>query len=123
MATSSKKSSHSESLPTDLKAEQALGLIGVGLMQKMSREGISNWNWLKEEANEKADLVALRQRLELTALAIETGAPLTTSEVNQLLGARPGSPKTERGGLVAKRITRNVWRLSKAEKDSSYWRN
>ena len=56
-------------------------------------------------------------------LAIETGAPLSTSEVTQLLGSRPGSPKTERGGLIARRISRNVWKLNKAEKDNSHWRN
>ena len=32
-----------------------------------------------------------------------------------LLGARPGTEKVERGGLVARRVSRNVWRLSKAE--------
>ncbi len=123
MSTSSKNPPDSSTLPTELKAEQTLGLIGLGLMQKMSREGSSGWNWSLEDGGEKADLQSLRQRLELTALAIETGAPLSTSEVTQLLGAKPGSTKTERGGLLAKRISRNVWKLSKVEKDSSYWRN
>ena len=123
MSTSQKNPPDSSTLPTELKAEQTLGLIGLGLMQKMSREGASGWNWSLEEDGEKADLLALRKRLELTALAIETGAPLSTSEVTQLLGAKPGSSETERGGLIAKRISRNVWKLSKAEKDSSYWRN
>ena len=72
---------------------------------------------------EKFDLHSLRQRLELIALAIDTGAPLSTSEVGYLLGARPGSGKAERGGLLAKRISRNVWKLSRIEKDSAYWRN
>ena len=77
-----------------------------------------------EDGGGKADLIALRQRLELTALAIETGSPLSTAEVSQLLGARPGAEKTQRGGLIARRITRNVWKLSKANgNDSSYWRN
>ena len=123
MSTSQEKVSTSNTLPTELKAEQTLGLIGLGLMQKMSREGFSGWDWSSEGTGDKADLVALRQRLELTALAIETGAPLSTSEVTQLLGARPGSAKTERGGLVARRITRNVWKRSRGEKDSAYWRN
>ena len=65
----------------------------------------------------------LRQRLELTALAIDTGAPLSTAEVSLLLGARPGHERVERGGLVARRISRNVWRLSRLDQEdrqSSY---
>ena len=123
MTTSDQNSPNTNTLHSELKAEQALGLIGVGLMQKMSRDGSLDWDWSTEGHKEKTDLVALRQRLELTALAIETGAPLTTSEVTHLLGARPGSAKTERGGLIARRISRNVWRLNRSEKENSYWRN
>ncbi len=123
MSTSQTNSSESTSLPTELKAEQALGLIGLGLMQKMSHEGIQGWDWANEETGSKANLHNLRQRLELTALALETGAPLSTSEVTQLLGGRPGSEKAQRGGLIARRLSRNVWKLSRAEKDQSYWRN
>ena len=123
MATQKEKSSQTAPLSGDLKAEQALGLIGLGLMQKMSNEGASCWGWSSEDSEEKADFNFLRQKLELTALAIETGAPLTTSEVALLLGAKPGSSTAERGGLTARRISRNVWKLSKSEQDSSYWRN
>ena len=124
MTNSEKNKTDGSALQTDLKAEQALGLIGLGLMQKMVKEGTTaDWNWLKEETQENADLIALRQRLELTALAIETAAPLTTAEVSQLLGAKPGSAQTQRGGLLAKRISRNVWKLSRSEKESNYWRN
>ena len=123
MSTTEKNVSTSSTFPTELKAEQALGLIGLGLMQKMSREGGTGWDWSSEGNSEKVDLVSLRQRLELTALAIETGAPLTTSEVTHLLGSRPGSSKTERGGLLARRISRNVWKLTRNEKEASYWRN
>ncbi len=123
MTTSQQNTSSSDALPGELKAEQALGLIGLGLMQKMSREGGPGWEWASEGAGEKTDLVSLRQRLELTALAIETGAPLSTAEVSHLLGARPGSAKAERGGLLAERISRNVWKLTRAEKGSNYWRN
>ena len=123
MSTSEENVSKPSTLPTELKAEQALGLIGLGLMQKMSREGGSGWDWSEEGVGEKADLVALHQRLKLTALAIETGAPLTTSEVTHILGSRPASSKTERGGLIARRISRNVWKLNKAEKETSHWRN
>ena len=123
MSTSDKNVSKSSTLPGELKPEQTLGLIGLGLMQKMSSDGLSGWDWSSEGNGEKADLVALRQRLEMTSLAIETGAPLTTSEVTHLLGSRPGSSKVERGGLIARRISRNVWKLNKAEKDHSHWRN
>ena len=123
MTATQVKNTDSKNIETDLKPEQALGLIGLGLMQKITNEGKSNLNWLLEEDDEKADLLALRQRLELTSLAIETGAPLSTAEVSQLLGARPTSAKTERGGLTAKRLSRNVWKLNRSEKDSSYWRN
>ena len=123
MPTSQEKTSKSEVKQSELKAEQALGLIGVGLMQKMSREGLSTLDWSAELNNERADLNSLKQRLELIALAIDTGAPLSTSEVSQLLGARPGASRTERGGLVATRISRNVWKLTRSEKDNNYWRN
>ena len=123
MSTTQENVPNSNTLPAELKAEQTLGLIGLGLMKKMSREVASGWDWSSEGAGEKADLVALRQRLEMTALAIETGAPLSTAEVTQLLGTRPGSSKVERGGLIARRISRNVWKLNKAEKNNSHWRN
>ena len=123
MTTSAKSSQETTNHPTNLKAEQALGLIGMGLMQKMGKEDLSSWDWTLEGNEAKTDLISLRQRLELISLAIETGAPLSTSEITQLLGAKPGSSKTERGGLVARRISRNVWKLSKAERESSHWRN
>tara|TARA_Y100001968_G_scaffold327120_1_gene371527 strand:- start:1355 stop:1726 length:372 start_codon:yes stop_codon:yes gene_type:complete len=123
MATSQVKKPDSTPLPNELKAEQALGLVGMGLMQKITSDGKSGLNWLFEDNEEKADLVSLRQRLELTSLAIETGAPLSTAEVGHLMGVRPTSSKIERGGLVARRISRNVWRLNRAENESTYWRN
>ena len=106
---------------SEINPEQALGLVSLGLMQKLSDRGIKDLNWLKED--KKCDLYELRQRLELTSLAIETGAPLTTSEVSKLLGVRPGTSKVERGGLIAKKISRNVWKLLKSSQDSSHWRN
>ena len=123
MTSSQKKSPNSEAIPTDLNPQQALGLVGLGMMQKFSRDGTSRLR-LVEEHEGKHDLNALRERLELVALAIDTGSPLSTSEVTYLLGARPGSSKTKRGGLVAQKISRNVWKLSRNEdKDQSYWRN
>ena len=123
MSTQPKTQPDANTLQGELKAEQALGLIGLGLMQKMQREGNSEWVWNDSEDGGQADLNSLRQRLELTNLAIQTGAPLTTAEVSHLLGARPGSGKAERGGLIANRISRNVWKLTRSENDSPYWRN
>jgi hypothetical protein len=38
--------------------------------------------------------------------------------VAQLLGARPGTGVVQRAGLVARRLGRNVWRLSRIHEDS-----
>ena len=61
----------------------------------------------------------MRQRLELVNLALQTGAPLSTAEVTALLGARPGAAVVERGGLRARRLSRNVWKLSKVDSPAS----
>ncbi len=123
MSVSQKRDHDSEAIPSDLNPQQALGLVGLRMMQKISKDGTSRLR-LVEESEGKYDLAALRQRLELVALAIETGAPLSTSEATYLLGARPGSSKTTRGGLTAQRISRNVWKIYRSEeKQSSYWRN
>jgi hypothetical protein len=98
-----------------VRPEQALGLIGLGLMRRMTRGGEDlPWMWSEEEEGGSADLVALRQRLELTQLALHTGAPLSTAEVTQLMGARPGGGVVQRGGLTARRLSRNVWKLSRS---------
>ncbi len=123
MSVSQKRNPDSDSIPSDLNPQQALGLVGLGMMQKISKDGTSRLR-LVEEPEGKCDLIALKQRLELVALAIETGSPLSTSEVSYLLGARPGSSKTKRGGLIAQKISRNVWKLYRnEEKETSYWRN
>ncbi len=121
MSASQPKEPKKNSSNAEINPEQALGLVSLGLMQKLSNKGITDLNWLKED--EKCDLYELRQRLELTSLAIETGAPLSTSEVSKLLGVRPGASKVERGGLIAKKISRNVWKLIKSSQESSHWRN
>ena len=121
MSLSQPKESQNNTPNTEINPEQALGLVSLGLMQKLSDKGITNLNWLKED--EKCDSFELRQRLELTSLAIETGAPLSTSEVSKLLGVRPGSSKVERGGLIAKKLSRNVWKLIKSSQENSHWRN
>ena len=102
-----------------IKPEQALAFIGLGLMRRMAAAGQDQpWIWNDEQDGGQdggqADLAGLRQRLELTQLALQTGAPLSTAEVSQLLGARPGAAVIERGGLVARRLSRNVWKLSRA---------
>jgi hypothetical protein len=104
-----------------IKPDQALALIGLGLMRNLGggTGGDSAWMWSEGEDGGSADLAALKQRLELTELALKTGAPLTTAEVTSLLGARPGGPVVERGGLRARRLGRNVWKLSKAEDSGS----
>ena len=105
----------------DLNADQALGMVSFGLMQRLAQDGHVELPWLESPGNADAErLRHLRQRLELTALAIETGAPLSTVEVSLLLGARPGTERVERGGLVARRVSRNVWRLSKRDDNDRY---
>jgi hypothetical protein len=101
-----------------VKPEQALAFIGLGLMQKIATSGQEMpWMWSESEDGGQADLSALRQRLELTQLAIDTGAPLSTAEVTHLMGARPGTALVERGGLTARRLSRNVWKLSRTKED------
>lgn len=95
-----------------VKPEQALAFIGLGLMHRLGNSEAS-FAPLPHDGGETADLASLRQRLELTDLAIRTAAPLSTAEVTALLGARPGAAEVERGGLVARRVSRNVWKLSR----------
>ncbi len=103
----------------EIQAEQALAFIGLGLMRKLLAEGeASPWLWTSEEGGGNLDVAALRQRLELVDLAVRTAAPLTTAEVTHLLGARPGAPVVERGGLLARRRGRNVWILSRGGEGS-----
>jgi len=102
-----------------VKPEQALAFIGLGLMGKLAEgSGERPWVWSEEEDAGSIDLAALRQRLELVQLALQTGAPLSTVEVTQLLGARPGAPTVQRGGLTARRLGRNVWKLSRSSEEA-----
>jgi hypothetical protein len=103
-----------------MNAEQALALIGMGLVRKLMAEGDGgSWQWMGEESSAAVDVGSLRQRLELVDLAVRTAAPLTTAEVTHLLGARPGAPVVERGGLLARRRGRNVWILSRVGGEGS----
>jgi hypothetical protein len=101
-----------------VKPEQALAFIGLGLMRRMAGGEESGWIWNEEEDGGNVDLAALRQRLEITQLALQTGAPLSTAELTELLGTRPGSHVVSRGGLTARRVSRNVWILSRTSGDS-----
>ena len=73
---------------TDLNADQALALVGMGLMQKMAASGELPWVWNDAEDGGSCDVSALRQRLELTHLALQTGAPLSTAEQRMAAGHR-----------------------------------
>ncbi len=113
----------SSSIGTDeLSSEKTLGLVSLSLMQKLSQKD-PTFSWLIDENSESKNLNNLRNRLELTELAIRTGAPLSTTEVSILMGAKPGKSKVERGGLLATKISRNVWKISKINDENNYWRN
>ena len=102
----------SQAVDPAIPADQALAAIALGLLQRRSASGTEpTWIWNGEEDAETSDLLQLRRRLEVIQLALQTGAPLTTAELTRLLGARPGAAEVERGGLIARRISRNVWKL------------
>ena len=122
MGTSQKKGADFSPNKNELSPDQTLGLVSLSLMQKLSQKDPS-FSWLIGDKSDKANLKNLRERLELTELALNTGAPLTTSEITTLIGAKPGKSKLERGGLLATKIARNVWKLSKITKGNSFYRN
>ena len=122
MASSQKKSISSPIGTEALNTDKTLGLVSLSLMQKLSQKD-PTFSWLIDENPERKKLNNLRDRLELTELAIKTGAPLSTSEVSILMGAKPGKSKVERGGLLATKISRNVWKISKLNDENNYWRN
>ena len=122
MASSQKKSISSTLGTEELSTDKTLGLVSLSLMQKLSQKD-PTFSWLTGEDSESKNLNNLRNRLELTELAIKTGAPLSTSEVSVLMGAKPGKSKVERGGLLATKISRNVWKITKLNDDNNYWRN
>jgi len=100
-----------QAIDQGVQPDQALAFMGLGLMRSLQ---VANpalapfWPELPEGADSSVDLTALRQRLDLTDLAIRTGAPLSTAEVAQLLGARPGSGVVQRAGLVARRLGERI---------------
>jgi hypothetical protein len=102
-----------------VKPEQALAVVGLGLMRGMGSAGfdppVLDADFVEAEGS--AAVTPLKERLEAISLAIQTGAPLSTQEVTLLLGARPGRSSVRRAGVVAERISRNVWQLSRAGSD------
>jgi len=122
MASSQEKSISSSIGTDELSSEKTLGLVSLSLMQKLSQKD-PTFSWLIDENSESKNLNNLRNRLELTELAIKTGAPLSTTEVSILMGAKPGKSKVERGGLLATKISRNVWKITKLNDENNYWRN
>ena len=122
MASSQKKSISSTLATEELNTDKTLGLVSLRLMQKLSQKD-PTFSWLIDENSESKNLNNLRNRLELTELAIKTGAPLSTTEVSILMGAKPGKSKVERGGLLATKISRNVWKITKLNDENNYWRN
>ena len=122
MASSQKKPISSTLVTEELSTDKTLGLVSLRLMQKLSQKD-PTFSWLTGEDSESKNINNLRNRLELTELAIKTGAPLSTSEVSVLMGAKPGKSKVERGGLLATKISRNVWKISKLNDENNYWRN
>ena len=106
----------------ELSPDQTLGLVSLSLMQKLSQKDPS-FSWLIDDNKNLQNIKNLRDRLELIDLAIKTDAPISTAEVSFLMGAKPGKSRVERGGLVAIKVSRNVWRITKNSTENNYWRN
>ena len=106
----------------ELSPDQTLGLVSLTLMQKLSQKDPS-FSWLIDDNKDLQNVKNLRDRLELIELAIKTGAPISTAEVSFLIGAKPGKSRVERGGLVAIKVSRNVWKIAKNSNENNYWRN
>ena len=106
----------------DLSPDQTLGLVSLTLMQKLSQKDPS-FSWLIDDNKDLQNMKNLRNRLELIDLAIKTGAPISTAEVSFLMGAKPGKSRVERGGLIAIKVSRNVWKIAKNSSENNYWRN
>ena len=122
MTSSHKNPIKSTSENKELSPDQTLGLVSLTLMQKLSQKDPS-FSWLIDENKDSQNFKNLRNRLELIDLAIKTGAPISTAEVSFLMGAKPGKSKVERGGLLAIKVSRNVWKIVKNNNENNYWRN
>ena len=106
----------------ELSPDQTLGLVSLTLMQKLSQKDPS-FSWLIDDNKDLRNMKNFRNRLELIDLALKTGAPISTAEVSFLMGAKPGKSRVERGGLIAIKVSRNVWKITKNSSENNYWRN
>lgn len=116
---------YADALTNGAKPSEALAVIGRGPMVAPSQVPgwmpPPGWEPMAAEA-ESADseddaydaLDLLTKRLRALRDAVEMSAPLTTREVRLLLGAHPGSEQVTRAGISARRLSRNLWQLSKA---------
>ena len=122
MTSPHKNSIKASSENRELSPDHTLGLVSLTLMQKLSQKDPS-FSWLIDDNKDLRNMKNLRNRLELIDLAIKTGAPISTAEVSFLMGAKPGNSRVERGGLIAIKVSRNVWRIAKNSSENNYWRN
>ena len=122
MASPHKNSIKASSENRELSPDQTLGLVSLTLMQKLSQKDPS-FSWLIDDNKDLRNMKNFRNRLELIDLAIKTGAPISTAEVSFLMGAKPGNSRVERGGLIAIKVSRNVWKIAKNSSENNYWRN
>jgi len=122
MTSPHKNSIKASSENRELSPDQTLGLVSLTLMQKLSQKDPS-FSWLIDDNKDLRNMKNLRNRLELINLAIKTGAPISTAEVSFLMGAKPGKSRVERGGLIAIKVSRNVWKIAKNSSENNYWRN
>ena len=122
MTSPHKNSIKASSENRELSPDQTLGLVSLTLMQKLSQKDPS-FSWLIDDNKDLQNMKNFRNRLELIDLAIKTGAPISTAEVSFLMGAKPGKSRVERGGLIAIKVSRNVWKIAKNSSENNYWRN
>ena len=122
MTSPHKNSIKASSENRELSPDQTLGLVSLTLMQKLSQKDPS-FSWLIDDNKDFRNMKNFRNRLELIDLAIKTGAPISTAEVSFLMGAKPGKSRVERGGLIAIKVSRNVWKIAKNSSENNYWRN
>ena len=122
MTSPHKNPIESSSKDRELSPDQTLGLVSLSLMQKLSQKDPS-FSWLIDDNKDLRNMKNFRNRLELIDLAIKTGAPISTAEVSFLMGAKPGKSRVERGGLIAIKVSRNVWKIAKNSNENNYWRN
>jgi hypothetical protein len=111
-------------LARGLTTTEALKHVGIDPMESDGGHGIVptepvgiQWSTpepdvFQSPADSDGDqLDLLRARLAALRDAVDLGAPLTSSEVGLLLGARPGRNEVVRGRLKAIRHRRNVWTI------------